>query len=265
MNKNPLDAMERFVALLDAPEPSFARLVERRERRRRRRQVAAGAGATTTLAGFVAAMVWVLPIGTDPSRDSTSVASADRVMTAPATTEPAVVEPAPQPPVEFTACNVDTDVESVGSVETVTIPGPDGETTLHRSRGGIITQVMSDVSDPRLDGTWALAWNEDDYQGPQGAASANILTVILRIENDEGAWQGTDLVVRHGPNSNWPGDAFHLALTGEGAYEGLTAAMVYQFGVDCPSVRGYILELGVPAAEATFPLADDQPTTTNDP
>ncbi len=251
MNKNPLDAMERFVALLDAPEPSFAQLVERRERRRRRRQVAAGAGATTTLAGFVAAMVWVLPIGTDPSRDSTSVASADRVMTAPATTEPAVVEPAPQQPVEFTACNVDIGVVSEGSKETVTIPGPDGEMRVYRYRGSIIPQVMSDVSDPRLDGTWALAWNEDDYQGPQGAASVNIVTVILRIENDEGAWQGTDLVVRYGPN--WPGDAFHLALTGEGAYEGLTAAMVYGFGVDCPSVTGYILELGVPAAEGTFP------------
>ncbi len=91
MNKNPLDAMERFVALLDAPEPSFARLVERRARRRRRRQLAAGAGATTTLAGFVAAMVWVLPIGTDPSRDTTSVASATETeaVAASATTEPA--------------------------------------------------------------------------------------------------------------------------------------------------------------------------------
>jgi hypothetical protein len=196
MNKHPLDAMERFAALLDAPEPSFVRLVERLERRRRRRRVAAGSGATTTLAGFAAAMVWVLPIGTDPSRDVTSVASADAVFAAPATTEPAVAEQAPQPPVEFTACDVGTGDPTFGTEETVAIPVSDGEMTLLRSRGSIIPQVMRDVSDPRLDGTWTLAWNEDDYQGPQGAANANIVTVVLRIENDEGAWQGTDTLVR---------------------------------------------------------------------
>jgi hypothetical protein len=49
-------------------------------------------------------------------------------------------------------------------------------------------------------------------------------------------------------------------MTGEGAYEGLTAAMIYTFSVDCPNVRGYILELGVPAAEGTFPA----PTPTSE-
>jgi len=145
MNKDPLDAMDRFVALLNAPEPSFPRLVERRQRRRRRRQMVAGAGATTTLAGFVAAMVWMLPIGSDPSPDATrltsvaeseaAAATAVGVATAAATTEPEVVEPAPQPPVEFSACNMAFGSPSGGHEENLTIPVSGGEMTVNRARG----------------------------------------------------------------------------------------------------------------------------------
>lgn len=253
MNKNPLDAMERFVALLDAPEPSFARIAERRKRRRRRRQIATGAGGTAALAGFAAAMVWVLPIGSDRSPDATQIAVATEsdVATAPATTEPAVVEWA-QAPVEFTACHEGAHVSRAagGTEETLTIPVEGGEMTIDRGRGWIVPQIVTEVSDPRLDGDWSWGWNEDDYTSGPGP-EANIVTIVWRVENDEGAWQGSQTFARFG--EAWPDT--QVVLTGEGAYEGLSAVMAVLEGEDCPNRRGYIVSIGVPEAEGTFPAS----------
>ena len=165
---------------------------------------------------------------------------------APSTTEPA--DPAPQPPVEFTACNEGFDERGVtgGEQEQLTIPVSGGEITVNRDSALIVPQIMTEISDPRLDGTWDWAWNEDDYTGPQ---VANIVTIILRIENDEGAWQGADTVVRFG-DEEWD---VQFVLAGEGANEGLTAAMAWYDSPTCPNIRGYILELGVPEAAGTFP------------
>lgn len=256
MNRNPLDPLDRFVALLDAPEPSFARLVKHRQRRRRRRRVAAGAGATTTLAGFVVAMVWVLPVGTHPTRDATQIAVATErdAATSAATTEPASPGPGAAP-VEFTACNEGMGEGGItgGREEAVTIPMSDGgEMTVNQGRGYVVHQLVSDVSDPRLDGTWLMTWNEDDYIGPRGAHAASIVTSTWRIETDDGAWQGTETVARLNGNAH-EYFASHVVLTGEGAYDGLQAVMVNR-DMACPNVRGVIVALGIPEDEATLPV-----------
>jgi hypothetical protein len=250
--KNPLDSMDRFVPLLDTSEPALARLVERRDRRRRRRQVASGAAVTASLAGLVGAMVWVLPLGNDRPTAVTSApvtelaAAAAATTEAPATTEPVGFGSDAAPPVEFTACNTGLDMISESPDEIVAIPTPDGVITVRRGRD-TMTQIMNEVSDPRLDGTWRMAWNEDDYGGTSGA---DIVTVVWRIETDEGAWQGSDTWARHG---DFEGDEPQFVLTGEGAYEGLTAILKFTFEEPCPNALGIILDLGVPEPQDTFP------------
>ena len=65
-----------------------------------------------------------------------------------------------------------------------------------------------------------------------------------RIENDEGAWQGSLLEIDFADGENIDGP---LVMAGEGAYEGLTAVTIIAFGAVCPNTRGYIIEGSVPA------------------
>jgi hypothetical protein len=122
--------------------------------------------------------------------------------------------------------------------------------TLSREYSNLGLEPPTDVSDPRLDGTWALAWNEDEYVGPRGERAADVVTVVWRIENEQGAWQGSSTWARFPDNEGEP----DFVLAGEGPYEGLTAVVTWLNG-ECPNVRGYILDLGVPE-EGTFPQAE---------
>jgi hypothetical protein len=156
---------------------------------------------------------------------------------------------APQPPApeEFTACvNEGPLVE--GSIEQVALP--DGETTIERS-SATWRQPATDVSDPRLDGTWFATADDDTFSGP-GSDGLIIGTWTRRIENDEGAWQGSHQTIDFPDDEvvgGWPG---LYVMIGEGAYEGLTAFMVSSeeesVGSACPNTRGYIIEGSVPAA-----------------
>jgi hypothetical protein len=96
-------------------------------------------------------------------------------------------------------------------------PGDDvGSTTLTEvdgriERRGTVWAPTLTVSDPRLEGDVRLASPEDQYPG-----GFTIRTNTWRIENAEGAWQGTMVDVGGGGT---------LILEGEGAFEGLYAAL----------------------------------------
>ena len=70
---------------------------------------------------------------------------------------------------------------------------PAGEMTIIRQHGVWRLNVRG-VSDPRL-GTWILTTDFDHYRPPR-SAEIEIVSGTYRIENDEGAWQGSEAFLR---------------------------------------------------------------------
>ncbi len=81
------------------------------------------------------------------------------------------------------------------------------------------------MSDPRLAGTYTVYTASDEYVYP-GVDIEEPLWLevdVTRIETDEGAWQGTGGDVNVPGAAEWYSTRGTTVLTGEGAYEGLTA------------------------------------------
>jgi hypothetical protein len=207
---------------------------------RNRRRLAMAAAAAVAVIGVTGIAV---AVGTSSGDDETQSPAAATTV-APATSVAPVTEELPaQAPAEFTACvNPGPEVQT-GTRERTEVSLPDGEMTITRTRGYTWQSTVRDVSDPRLDGTWYNSTAEDLYTSPEGSDVPALGTWTHRIENDEGAWEGSLFAV------NFTGDKTYapLAMVGEGAYEGLTAVATIDFGGPCPNTRGYIIEGGVPA------------------
>jgi hypothetical protein len=146
-------------------------------------------------------------------------------------------------PVRVTAC-IDGGpyVGPPGTEESVDIPSSEGLITLRQYRGDTYLQPWTEVSDPRLEGTYTRSWDEDEYF--QGPAFLSIVVTTDRIENDEGAWQGSAVWYRPAEGE---GSFAPMVMTGEGAYEGMTAILGFVEGYGECAVTGYIIEGGIPA------------------
>ncbi len=234
---DPLDQLEELF-----PDPGFTieRLVERRAHVRRRRAVVGGATATFGFVGVAALLAVTMGFGGSPNRAVSS--PGDSV----AATAPPAADPAPEPPVEFTVCAGVSDTGGQeGTGEQAVIPDSSGDITLDRQRDFAVPLTVGDIADPRLEGTWDIAVNTDTYGGPQGPATPEVLLFTLRIENDEGAWQGSGTRLMNNPGGTFS----HWTMLGEGAYEGLMIAATVDWD-GCPGfgdVTGYILN-AVPEA-----------------
>ena len=152
-----------------------------------------------------------------------------------------------QAPVKVSACVHPGPLVHGGTSEGSSVSVPEGTMTIVRSRGDTWQLKVSDVSDPRLDGTWYNSADADQYSLPGGASGPHLATETHRIENDDGAWQGSFVVVGtpDHPSTCMEYDLQYV-LVGEGAYEGLTAVMIGSDGA-CPNTEGYIVEGNVPA------------------
>jgi hypothetical protein len=192
----------------------------------------------------VAAVVAVIGVAGIAVAVGTSFDDDETASPGAATTVAPVTEAPPgAAPVEFTACiEAGPDVHT-GTDKRVDVPLPDGEMTVLQSRGFTYRQSLTSVSDPRLEGTLYSAWDQDQYILP-GAAEWTIATFTDRIENDEGAWQGS-VVMLSVPDET---SSVQMVMVGEGAYEGLTAIVAREdfWGGGC-AVRGYIIDGGIPA------------------
>jgi hypothetical protein len=167
------------------------------------------------------------------------------------TTPGAATDVVPQPPAEFSGqvvCGPPIGVGGNGSETKVDIV--EEGLVLTRYRGGTWRQTI-EVSDPRLEGDIYQRWESDGYAVPDGETGPTVAAMRWRIENDEGAWQGgqSELVLSDGTQLQ-----SLTTLTGEAAYEGLTALMsVVGFEEGCTAdIRGVIVE-GVPAPEPYHP------------
>jgi hypothetical protein len=215
--------------------------------------------AGTVAAAVVASLAGALVVANRTERVETVVPAAARPTVDPALAAGSVAtqeEDAPAPPVEFTACTFVGPVVEPRTVEQVSLP--DGETTIERS-SVTYRQTAAQVSDPRLEGIWYHTEDNDSYSGP-GTDGLTIGTWTRRIENDEGAWQGTThLTIDYPDGTNVGGSPGPYVMIGEGAYAGLTALLTH--GEEgCPNERGYIFEGSIPAPPAQ-PASTPQTST----
>jgi hypothetical protein len=136
-----------------------------------------------------------------------------------------------------------------GTDERVVVPLTDGEMSIDRARGFVWRQSTSSMSDPRLEGTVHQSEDLDSYTLPGGEAGPSFGISTKRIENDEGAWQGSAVVL------NFPDGTVVAApyvMVGEGAYEGLTAVYSVDY-FDCgEDIQGYIIEGDIPAVPEPY-------------
>jgi hypothetical protein len=197
------------------------------------------AGAAAVVAAVVVGGLVVAARDDDPTSE---VAAPPSTAAAPTTAAPPAA--VAQPPVEFTACIEPGPVAEEGTVQPNVVPLSDGDMTIMRDRGTTYRQSLTEVSDPRLEGTLYQAWDEDDYTLPGSVPSANLSTFTDRIENDQGAWQGSAVMLRFPDGQAMVGP---LVMAGEGAYEGLTAIVGFESFFESCTVRGYIIEGDVPA------------------
>jgi hypothetical protein len=187
----------------------------------------------------------------DPSGD---VPAAQPTTVAPSTTaaQPAAVA---QPPAAFTACITGGPDVHRGTEEQVVVPVSDGEMTILQSRGFTFRQSLTSVSDPRLEGTLYQAWDQDQYTLPGESSTGimdgrptgvSIVAFTNRIESDGDAWEGSAVMLNSPDGTTYVGP---MVMTGEGAYEGLTAIIAFDgdtFWDGGCVVSGYIIEGTIP-------------------
>ena len=107
-------------------------------------------------------------------------------------------------------------------------------------------------SDLRFGGTYVSVFNLDTYRGEAFApdeGAFNVWTIVRRVENDEGAWQGkaTTAVWVDDPEAWFIDDPpATVVFSGEGGYEGLTAIVTIGERVVNSAFRGYIFAGSAP-------------------
>jgi len=119
--------------------------------------------------------------------------------------------------------------------------GDEGKRAL---RGESWQVQVTDVSDPRLAGTWRKVINSDTYVG-----GPSVWSSAARIDNSAGSWLGR-LTGWRGPDEVGYGNAFSPwhsqgVFTGTGAYEGLTA-VILMMDTGAHSIQGVVFPGVVP-------------------
>ncbi len=152
------------------------------------------------------------------------------------------------PPVEFTghlACGPEV---RHGTDTSETLEVGDGR-VFHTGSRGYAWRPTATMSDPRLEGTYYGSIEWDEYRGSEGTTRIGAGT--WRIENAEGAWQGSHT---HAWLSDGPDASASSVLIGEGAYEGLIALWEEVGHWDACSwdVRGLIVEGEPPAVPVPY-------------
>jgi hypothetical protein len=146
-------------------------------------------------------------------------------------------------PTFFTVRFIPSDAVRMAEVTT-----EDGVT---RQLGNCWAPVVAEPSDPRLAGDLTFCADAHWFGPLEGSPSVGSGT--YRLVNEEGAWQGSQAL------AEWPdpesGETMGLGgvvvLSGEGAYEGLSAVLT--FLPDWSDIRGFIFEGAPPSAPVPPP------------
>jgi hypothetical protein len=141
--------------------------------------------------------------------------------------EPGVFEP--------TGVKITYSDDKVVEPETVTQSPDDAYTTIES-----VNSRTVEATDPRLSGTATFRTTIHWYPSP---VDTGVVAHAVRLVNDEGAWTGTGRTI----NSLNFGRMEMLVLSGEGAYEGLTAFLVEDLFHTPGTAKGVIIEGELPA------------------
>jgi hypothetical protein len=124
------------------------------------------------------------------------------------------------------------------------------------NRGAAYGHVV-EWSDPRLPATMRFSENVNRYN--LGDAGAIIFVGNIRFEGPEGAWTGSEYGFAEESEAGFVPQPRVMLLTGDGAYEGLTAVLQRRYESDDtsfthPVLEGYIFEGELPPMpEALIP------------
>jgi hypothetical protein len=101
------------------------------------------------------------------------------------------------------------------------------------------------MGDPRFEGRYSISYDTDSYVAPGLTAQDVVGAGTWRIENDDGAWQGSYHIMDPLDGEDV---TVTVALAGEGAYEGLTAIVESAFdSVACVwQWRGLVVDGDLP-------------------
>jgi hypothetical protein len=125
-----------------------------------------------------------------------------------------------------------------------------GVTASHGSRAAGMGRI--EASDPRLLGELSTVWNEHLYEREVGD-DISVASQSYRIVGDEGTWEGSGIKLGRGqPDSHRDTVSDAAVLVGSGAYEGLTAYLLFDLDTGPGTIAGAIFA-GEPPAIATFP------------
>ena len=148
-------------------------------------------------------------------------------------------------PVQFTGI-VDCGPQIAGGTsETVQVPMGESVMTVLVRRGNTWQPSAREVSDPRLEGRYTISYDTDAYYPPGVVGSTDVGAGTWRIENDEGAWQGS----YHIAGIDGGDVTVTVPLIGEGAYAGLFAIVesAYDSAACSWDWRGLIVDGELPA------------------
>ena len=105
-----------------------------------------------------------------------------------------------------------------------------------------------EMSDPRLNGLISVIYNQDTHD-VAGDADITVISGTYRIDSEGGSWEGTNIALNRGSGSATVSDIG--VLVGSGAYQGLTAFLLFDFKEIPVAVVGAIFPGEMPPI-ATF-------------
>lgn len=197
------------------------------------------ATAAAAFAVLVVVGVTLMLGGRDIGVESTATPSPSGTTPAPSATSSG--DAAVSVPGEFTACVPGNSLLREGTGQEIVVPHPDGDMTMHRQRGDTWAGNIT-ATDPRFSGRHFYSYEANAYTLASGD-EAGTFAEGHRIENDDGAWQGS------ATGASLPDGTFGASpvfLIGEGAYEGLTAVLFMTEGPCFFDFRGVLLEFPDP-------------------
>jgi len=103
--------------------------------------------------------------------------------------------------------------------------------------------VLTEASDPRLQGTLSIAANSNQIAG---AGGPEVWNYAFRIENDEGVWQQMPTITLDVPDGDL--NTHTGVLVGEGGYAGLIAVFDNLDEGGTWTLHGYIIDGELPPA-----------------
>ena len=167
------------------------------------------------------------------------------------------------------AMSAQSDSEDVDPMATTFVTGTLGQPTQVTSgvetrvdgvterRDWVFAGALLETDDPRLTGRVTAVVSGDERIVTGTNLRVDLQSGDLRIENDEGAWGGSLTAIAHGRTLDDATVSFDTwLLTGEDAYDGLSAYLLIDSTEDPAVVQGAVFAGEMPPAPDPIPIGE---------